>query len=37
MKRFPITAIAVFLTAIVYAVPADSGFGVGPQYDTTHV
>ncbi len=37
MKRFLITAIAVLLTAIVYAMPADSNFGVGPQYDTTHV
>jgi hypothetical protein len=37
MKRFLITAVAVLLTAIVYAVPADSNFGVGPQYDTTHV
>ncbi len=31
------TAIVVLLTAIVYAAPADSNFGVGPQYDTTHV
>lgn len=37
MKRFLMTAVAVLLTAIVYAVPADSNFGVGPQYDTTHV
>jgi predicted enzyme related to lactoylglutathione lyase len=37
MKRFLITAIAVFTSAIVYAVPAGSDFGVGPQYDTTHV
>jgi predicted enzyme related to lactoylglutathione lyase len=37
MKRFQMTAIAVLLTAIVYAVPVDSNFGVGPQYDTTHV
>jgi predicted enzyme related to lactoylglutathione lyase len=37
MKRFQTTAIAVLLTAIVYAAPADSNFGVGPQYDTTHV
>src|SRR5580658_645003 len=37
MKRFLMTAIAVLLTATVYAVPADSNFGVGPQYDTTHV
>jgi predicted enzyme related to lactoylglutathione lyase len=37
MKRIPMTAVAVLLTAIVYAVPADSNFGVGPQYDTAHV
>jgi hypothetical protein len=37
MKRFLMTAIAVLLTAVVYAVPADSNVGVGPQYDTTHV
>jgi hypothetical protein len=37
MKRFVITAVAVLLAAIVNAVPADSNFGVGPQYDTTHV
>jgi hypothetical protein len=37
MKRFLMTAIVVLLTAIVYATPADSNFGVGPQYDTTHV
>ena len=37
MKRFLMTAIAVFSTAVVYALPADSNFGVGPQYDTTHV
>src|ERR1700733_5928653 len=37
MKRFLMTAIAVLLTAIVYAGPADSNFGVGPQYDTAHV
>ena len=37
MKRFLTTAIAVLLTATVYAAPADSNFGVGPQYDTTHV
>jgi hypothetical protein len=37
MKRFLITAIAVLLTAIAYAAPADFNFGVGPQYDTTHV
>jgi hypothetical protein len=37
MKRFLMTATAVLLAAIVYAAPADSNFGVGPQYDTTHV
>jgi hypothetical protein len=37
MKRFSMTAIAVLLTATVYAVPADSNFAVGPQYVTTHV
>jgi predicted enzyme related to lactoylglutathione lyase len=37
MKRFLTTALLVFLTATVYAVPADFNFGVGPQYDTTHV
>jgi hypothetical protein len=38
MKRFLMTAIACsLLAATVYAVPADSNFGVGPQYDTTHV
>jgi hypothetical protein len=37
MKRFLMTAIAVLLTAVVYAVPADSNVGVGPQYDTNHV
>src|SRR5580658_812599 len=37
MKRFVMTAVAAFLTVIVHAAPADSNFGVGPQYDTTHV
>jgi predicted enzyme related to lactoylglutathione lyase len=37
MKRFPITTIAVLLTAVVYALPTDSNFGVGAQYDTNHV
>jgi predicted enzyme related to lactoylglutathione lyase len=37
MKRFLLTALAVLVTAIVYAAPVDSNFGVGPQYDTTHV
>ena len=37
MKRFLMTTIAVLLSAVVYALPTDSNFGVGPQYDTTHV
>jgi hypothetical protein len=37
MKRFLMTASTMLLAAIVFAVPADSNFGVGPQYDTTHV
>jgi hypothetical protein len=37
MKRFLMTTIAVLLTAAVYASPTNSSFGVGPQYDTTHV
>jgi predicted enzyme related to lactoylglutathione lyase len=37
MKRYLTIALLVFLTATVYAGPADSNFGVGPQYDTTHV
>jgi predicted enzyme related to lactoylglutathione lyase len=37
MKGFPITTIAVLLTAAVYALPTDSNVGVGAQYDTTHV
>lgn len=37
MKRLIITVVAVFLAAIVFAAPTDSNFGVGPQYDTTHV
>jgi predicted enzyme related to lactoylglutathione lyase len=37
MKRFLMTTIAVLLTAAVYALPANTNFGVGPQYDTTHV
>jgi predicted enzyme related to lactoylglutathione lyase len=37
MKRFLMTVIVVLLTAIIYAAPADSNFGAGPQYDTTHV
>jgi hypothetical protein len=37
MKRSLTMAIAALLAALVYAVSADSNFGVGPQYDTTHV
>ena len=37
MKRFRTIGLLVFLTATLYAAPADSNFGVGPQYDTTHV
>lgn len=31
------TAIALFSFVVGFAMPADSNFGVGPQYDTTHV
>jgi len=37
MKRLSITGVMVFLIAIAYAAPTDSNYGVGPQYDTTHV
>jgi hypothetical protein len=37
MKRFLTLALLVFPVATVYAAPADSNVGVGPQYDTTHV
>jgi hypothetical protein len=37
MKRFLMTAIALFSLVAVLATPADSNFGVGAQYDTTHV
>ena len=37
MKRLQIPAFAILLSAMAFAVPADSNFGVGPQYDTTHV
>ena len=36
MKRFLMTTIVALLTA-VYALPTDSNFAVGPQYDSTHV
>ena len=37
MKRFLMTAIALFSLVAALAAPADSSFGVGAQYDTTHV
>ena len=37
MKRFLMTAIALFSLVAALATPADSNFGVGAQYDTTHV
>ena len=37
MKRFLITAIALFSMVAAFATPSDSDFGVGAQYDTTHV
>ena len=37
MKRFLMTAIALFTLVAALATPADSNFGVGAQYDTTHV
>jgi hypothetical protein len=37
MKRFPMTAIALFSLVAALAPAADSNFGVGAQYDTTHV
>ena len=37
MKRFVITTIALFSMVAAFATQADSNFGVGPQYDTTHV
>jgi hypothetical protein len=37
MKRFTMAVVTAFLIAIAYATPAESNFGVGPQYDTTHV
>jgi hypothetical protein len=37
MKRFLMTAIALFSLVTAFATPADSNFGVGAQYDTTHV
>jgi hypothetical protein len=37
MKRFLMTAIALLSLVAVLATPADSNFGIGAQYDTTHV
>src|SRR5580698_10275615 len=37
MKRFLMTAIALFSLVAALATPADPNFGVGAQYDTTHV
>ena len=37
MKRFLMTAIALFSLLAALAKSVDSNFGVGPQYDTTHV
>src|SRR5215467_6431325 len=37
MKRFLMAAIALFSLMAALAAPADSNFGVGAQYDTTHV
>lgn len=37
MKRFLMTAIVLFSFVGAFAASADSNFGVGAQYDTTHV
>src|SRR5579863_3836597 len=37
MKRFLMTAIAVFSLVAAFATSSQSKIGVGPQYDTTHV
>src|SRR6202167_34507 len=37
MKRLLITAFALGSIAVAFALPADPNFGVGAQYDTTHV
>ena len=37
MKRFLMTAIALFSLVAALATAGDSNFGVGAQYDTTHV
>jgi predicted enzyme related to lactoylglutathione lyase len=37
MKLFLRTAVTVVFLAVGWAAPKESNFGVGPQYDTTHV
>jgi len=37
MKRFLLSLAALCSLVALFATPADSNFGVGPQYDTTHV
>jgi predicted enzyme related to lactoylglutathione lyase len=37
MKRLWIPLISIFLIVAIYATLAGTNFGVGPQYDTTHV
>src|SRR6201993_3244441 len=37
MKRFLISVAALCSLVAAFAMPADSNFGVGAQYDTTHV
>jgi hypothetical protein len=37
MKRFLITTIALLSMVAAFATPSESNFGVGAQYDTTHV
>src|SRR5580693_7559064 len=37
MNRFLITTFALFSMVAAFAAPSDSNFGVGAQYDTTHV
>jgi hypothetical protein len=37
MKRFLITTVALFSMVAAFATRSQSNFGVGAQYDTTHV
>src|SRR5690349_22145084 len=37
MQPFLRTALTAALIAVAFATPSDSNFGVGAQYDTTHV